>query len=93
MIWNGLFELGKLPSKIVRFLADRFRSMLFSNMLYPVLDNRKRRTSLRNALSDSNLLGRALAGESWAAWRALLLASMGEKLRPAELEHYKEFEE
>jgi hypothetical protein len=48
----------------------------------------KRRTSLRTALSDSNLLGRALAGDSWAAWRALLLASMGEKLRPAELEHY-----
>jgi hypothetical protein len=49
----------------------------------------KRRTSLRTALSDSNLLGRALAGESWNAWKALLLASMGEKLRPAELEHYK----
>ena len=49
----------------------------------------KRRTSLRNALSDGNLLGRALAGESWAAWRALLLAAMGEKLKPTELEHYK----
>src|SRR5262252_9736121 len=49
----------------------------------------KRRTSLRNALSDSNLLGRALDGESWAAWRALLLSAMGEKLKPAELEHYK----
>jgi hypothetical protein len=48
----------------------------------------KRRTSLRAALSDSNLLGRALAGESWAAWRALLLAAMGEKLKPGELEHY-----
>src|SRR5262249_60187702 len=48
----------------------------------------KRRTSLRTALSDSNLLGRALAGDSWAAGRGLLLDSMGEKLRPAELEHY-----
>src|SRR5262249_60201590 len=27
--------------------------------------------------------------ESWGAWRALLLAAMGEKVRPAELEHYK----
>jgi hypothetical protein len=49
----------------------------------------KRRTTLRTALSDSNLLGRALAGESWAAWRALLLAAMGEKLKPLELEHYR----
>jgi hypothetical protein len=48
----------------------------------------KRETSLRKALSDPNLLGKALAGESWAAWRALLLAAMAEKLKPAELEHY-----
>jgi hypothetical protein len=49
----------------------------------------KCRTSLRKSLADPNLLGKALAGESWAAWRALLLAAMGEKLKPAELEHYK----
>jgi len=49
----------------------------------------KRMTSLRTALSDANLLGRALPGESWAGWRALLLASMGEKLKPDELEHFK----
>jgi len=49
----------------------------------------KRKTPLRTALSDSNLLGKALPGETWLAWRALLLAAMHEKLRPAELEHYK----
>jgi hypothetical protein len=47
------------------------------------------RTTLRKALEDPNLLGQALPGDSWAAWRALLLATMGEKLKPAELEHFK----
>jgi len=38
------------------------------------------RTSLRKALSDPRLLGNTLKGESWKAWRTLLIASMGEKL-------------
>src|SRR5215471_7783234 len=38
------------------------------------------RVPLREALSDLNLLGTALAGDSWAAWRTLLVASMGESL-------------
>jgi hypothetical protein len=40
-----------------------------------------------------NLLGTALGGESWAAWRALLLAVMGEPLRPKELEPFRRLTE
>jgi NUMOD3 motif len=40
----------------------------------------KPRISLREALSDPNLLGSALAGDSWKAWRTLLIAVMGEEL-------------
>src|SRR5262245_13693864 len=47
--------------------------------------------SLRRALQDSKLLGDALAGDTWAAWRALLLAAMGEPLKPDELELFKKF--
>src|SRR6478752_600539 len=38
------------------------------------------RVSLRAALSDPNLLGTAIAGDSWASWRTLLIAAMGEPL-------------
>ena len=44
----------------------------------------KPRISLREALSDPNLLGRSLAGDSWKAWRTLLIAAMGEELRDDE---------
>jgi|SRR5947199_8839777 len=40
----------------------------------------KPRISLRQSLQDPNLLGGALTGESWAAWRTLLVAGMGEAL-------------
>jgi hypothetical protein len=40
--------------------------------------------SLRQALDDPNLLGHVLAGESWSAWRTLLIAAMGEPLSDAE---------
>jgi hypothetical protein len=40
----------------------------------------KPRISLRQSLQDPNLLGGALTGESWAAWRTLLVASMGKSL-------------
>jgi hypothetical protein len=40
--------------------------------------------SLRRALSDPNLLGGVLAGESWSAWRTLLIALMGEELTDEE---------
>jgi hypothetical protein len=49
----------------------------------------KPKTTLRAALSDPKLLGRALPGESWAAWRAILLAAMGEALEHDELEHFR----
>jgi hypothetical protein len=50
-------------------------------------------TTLRRALEDMNLLGTALGGESWAAWRALLLAVMGEPLSPKELEPFRRLTE
>lgn len=49
----------------------------------------KVRTSLREALNDDRLLGKALPGQSWHTWRAVLLASMGESLTNAELETFK----
>ena len=36
--------------------------------------------TLRKALTDTKLLGSVLAGESWRAWRVLLIAAMGEPL-------------
>jgi hypothetical protein len=45
----------------------------------------KIRTSLREALNDPRLLGKALEGDSWSTWRTLLLASMGEPLSNDEL--------
>lgn len=40
--------------------------------------------TLRDALSDPQLLGGAIPGESWLAWRVLLIASMGEPLHDDE---------
>ncbi|ATQ66896.1 MULTISPECIES: hypothetical protein [Methylosinus] len=39
---------------------------------------------MRQALADPDLLGSVLAGESWASWRALLIAAMGEALTDEE---------
>jgi hypothetical protein len=36
--------------------------------------------SMRRALEDPNLFGKVLPGESWASWRILLIAMMGEAL-------------
>ena len=44
------------------------------------------RVPLREALSDPNLLGTAIAGDSWRSWRILLIAAMGEDLRGDERE-------
>lgn len=41
---------------------------------------------LRQALGDPALLGNILPGPSWAPWRAVLLATVGEPLEPTELE-------
>jgi hypothetical protein len=48
-------------------------------------------TSLREALSDQQLLGSVLAGDSWSTWRPMLYAVMGEPLTPDELEIFKRF--
>jgi hypothetical protein len=44
----------------------------------------RKNVSLREALSDPKLLGDALPGHSWAAWRTILIAAMGEELTPDE---------
>jgi hypothetical protein len=44
--------------------------------------------TLRQAFSDSNLLGAVIPGPSWLGWRALLLASMGERLEDDEREAF-----
>ena len=49
----------------------------------------KPRTTLRKALDDPRLLGSAIPGETWAGWRSLLIATMGEPLEPDELEHFR----
>ena len=38
------------------------------------------RVPLRQALADPALLGTVLPGETWAAWRTLLIAAMGAPL-------------
>jgi hypothetical protein len=43
-----------------------------------------RPVSMRAALADPMLLGKALEGDSWSAWRVLLIAAMGEELYPDE---------
>jgi hypothetical protein len=50
----------------------------------------KPKVSLRKALSDSKLLGRALAGPSWRAWRVLLIATVGERLTESERTIFKQ---
>jgi hypothetical protein len=48
------------------------------------------RSTLRRALSDPNLLGEALAGDSWRGWRTLLIAAMGEELTDDEREVFRQ---
>jgi hypothetical protein len=45
---------------------------------------KRRSVSLRKALADPKLLGKALAGDSWLAWRILLIAAVGEALTDSE---------
>jgi hypothetical protein len=44
--------------------------------------------TIRKALSDPKLLGNVLAGESWRAWRVLMIAAMGEPLTDDERETF-----
>ena len=46
--------------------------------------------SMREALSDPNLLGLALPGDSWRPWRILLIAAMGEALTDDERVVFKQ---
>ena len=46
--------------------------------------------TLREALSDPQLLGNVLTGSSWQAWRTLLIASMGEALDDDERQLFKQ---
>src|ERR1700756_2878921 len=48
------------------------------------------RVPLREALLDPNLLGTAIAGDSWRSWRTLLIAAMGEELRENEREIFSQ---
>ncbi|MBT9490727.1 MAG: hypothetical protein IV093_24745, partial [Rubrivivax sp.] len=43
-----------------------------------------KRTTMREALADPELLGGAIPGDSWLAWRTLLIAAMGEALTDEE---------
>ena len=51
----------------------------------------KPKTTLRQALEDESLLGSALAGPTWHAWRSLLIAAMGEPLTTPELKTFAKF--
>jgi hypothetical protein len=44
---------------------------------------------MREALADPEIFGTVLPGDSWAAWRVLLVASQGEPLTPAERDIYR----
>jgi hypothetical protein len=46
-------------------------------------------TYMRDALADPNYFGTLLSGESWAAWRVLLIAICGEALADGEREIFK----
>jgi hypothetical protein len=47
--------------------------------------------TMRHALGDSALLADAMKGESWAGWRVLLIASVGEELTENERAIFKTF--
>ena len=51
----------------------------------------KARVRLRKALEDPELLGSSLGGPSWHGWRSLLLAAMGEELKPDEFTIFQKF--
>jgi hypothetical protein len=47
--------------------------------------------TMREALEDPALLGNVLSGPSWATWRVMLMATNGDKLRPAERKVFTQF--
>ena len=46
--------------------------------------------SLRKALTDPQLLGSVLAGDTWPRWRCLMIAAMGEALTDDERALFKQ---
>jgi hypothetical protein len=52
--------------------------------------HRRLTVSLRRALTDPTLLGGVLGGDSWATWRTLLIAAMGEPLTDTERVLFKQ---
>jgi hypothetical protein len=50
-------------------------------------------TPLRTALEAPELLGGTIPGDSWLSWRALLLAALGEPLKPDELALFRKLTE
>lgn len=50
----------------------------------------RRLISMREALEDPDVFGTVLSGETWAAWRVVLIASQGEPLTEAEREIFRE---
>jgi hypothetical protein len=53
-------------------------------------DKAKPAVTMRDALTDLQLLGSVLNGDTWRAWHILLIAIMGEKLTADEREAFKE---
>jgi hypothetical protein len=49
----------------------------------------KTKITMRRSLEDPALLGGILAGPSWAAWRVILIAAMGEALSDGERETFR----
>ena len=47
--------------------------------------------TMREALSSPKLFGNILSGDSWDAWRVILIAAMGEALKPAERVIFEQF--
>jgi hypothetical protein len=47
--------------------------------------------TMREALSSPKLFGNILSGDSWDAWRVILIAAMGEALKPAERVIFERF--
>ena len=52
---------------------------------------KRRAVTMRAALADHRLLGNALLGPSWANWRVMLIAAMGEELTAEERKTFTRF--
>ena len=55
--------------------------------MMPATSTERKIVTMRKALADPRYFGLLLAGNSWAAWRVLLIAIVGEDLTEAERVH------